>query len=76
MKIKNTSIPVLTGCGNCGEPATLWEVYEDDDKRKGALTSFAACCLECAIRYFNLYCIIIHGVEFPPQNYVNHLKEV
>ena len=76
MKIKNTGIPVLTGCGNCGQPATLWEVYEDDDKCKGALTSFAACSFACAILYFSLYCLIILGVEFPPQNYVEHLKEV
>jgi len=74
MKIINTGIPVLTGCGNCGKPATLWEVYEDNDKRKGVLSSVAACSLDCAMRYFNLYAIVIKGVEFPPANYVEHLK--
>ena len=76
MKIQNTGIPVLTGCQECGQPATIWEVYEDDDRRKKALTKFAACSFTCAILYFSLYCLIIKGVEFPPQNYVEHLKEM
>ena len=76
MKIRNTGIPVLTGCKYCGKQATLWELYDDDDGRKSARASVGACSKEQAERYFNLYCIVIKGVEFPPANYVEHLKEV
>jgi len=74
MKITNTGIPVLTGCQYCGEQATLWEVYEDDDRRKGSLAKVAACSSECAGRYFGLYSIVIRNIEMPPMAYINHLK--
>lgn len=72
MKIQNTGIPVLTGCEYCKEQeATLWDVFLDNGD---ALTRVAACSNEHAVRYFGLLSIVIKGVEFPPQNYVEHLK--